>query len=838
MNNNKTTNKRCVDIIIFIAFIIIVVGGYLLDKSLSNYLPKWILIDSSMKDDLKLSVFSAQVSISTLGIALVAILGGLFKEEIYGVNVLRYLTNDKPLIFKHKINIIVQLALIFISYICVSFDNYNMLISIFSISIMITIIMVIDIFNVFKGNEYLRNEIYNYILRIFNKNKLHKNNLHQSTIVGLKNDTLINIENNNTSMLKENLDLFNKILETITNYNEEDKKIILDLFEDSLSDIFNKIFEEKNPNKVIIALKTISKLYNTCNNSNRLKGENKTYIDIYERVYYRIFSAIATVLIEDREDQYIIINLQYDLYNNMNFKEMSGNMVPQNNTYLSLYSGRIYYEIKRKGFENYNIEAINNLKKKLFTTLQSYIQYYKFDEFKIEKINQIYIQLYEYTKILIDNNEKDLLNNVFFKNIDNIYNSHDTKHIEYVFIMIIYIYYLTEFEGLVDKKFRYDIVKLVKHNKDYIYNFLMCNDNFKFNKRNIENIKMILSRWEKMPEEEAKCMIMDNVIEKFILLYILEKNWNSESLINELIPLVEGNEFSISSDLDNRKDILQLYIRFNILFFKKEISKEEAEDKINMLKYAINILYKEAELKKSKKEIKTEEEYNIIKNNIRDKTLENLNKKLERFNNKINAKTFYENIQLLNLETITDFLDDDGIDKIIDINESSIIRYIVFIINEKLEKDDIFKSDKNLLVRFFELYDKIGFKTDTLIGYRDYFYGINDIDKFKEFEQNKIKLKSSYSKDCIITIDSSKFYFNINNILVEIKNMDIDEVCKELNLNENGEYLYNITNDIYIPFTKDELKIYLDNKKRNITIKADIEYSFKDEYIGSGIFLR
>ncbi|WP_057539393.1 hypothetical protein [Paraclostridium sordellii] len=81
--NNKIINKRYIDIVIVITFIIVVAVGYLLDNSLSNYLPKWILIDSSMKIDLKLYVFSAQVSISTLGIALVAILGGLFKEEIY-----------------------------------------------------------------------------------------------------------------------------------------------------------------------------------------------------------------------------------------------------------------------------------------------------------------------------------------------------------------------------------------------------------------------------------------------------------------------------------------------------------------------------------------------------------------------------------------------------------------------------------------------------------------------------------------------------------------------------------------------------------------------------------
>ena len=160
------------------------------------------------------------------------------------------------------------------------------------------------------------------------------------------------------------------------------------------------------------------------------------------------------------------------------------------------------------------------------------------------------------------------------------------------------------------------------------------------------------------------------------------------------------------------------------------------------------------------------------------------------------------------------------------------------IINKNLKIDIISRNDKNILVRFFELYYSLGFKTDTLIGYRDYFYGIDDIDKFRKFEENKIKLKGVYSSNCIITIDSRKLYFNIDSIFVEIKKLDIDEICKELDQNEKGEYMYNITNNIYIPFTKEELKIYLDNTRRYITIKANIEYSIKDRCIGSAIYLK
>ena len=108
----KSINRGYVDIILLGLFIIIVLSGVLFDSCLNGYLPNIILINNELRKDLSLYVFSAQVSISTLGIALIAILAGVFKEKIYGINVLRYLTNDKPLVFKHKINIIIQLILI------------------------------------------------------------------------------------------------------------------------------------------------------------------------------------------------------------------------------------------------------------------------------------------------------------------------------------------------------------------------------------------------------------------------------------------------------------------------------------------------------------------------------------------------------------------------------------------------------------------------------------------------------------------------------------------------------------------------------------------------------
>ena len=799
-------------------------------------MPKWILIDEKIKSDLQLSVFSAQVTISTLGIALVAILGGLFKEEIYGVNVLKYLTNDKPLIFKHKISIILQLALIVLSYIETSLGKYNFLVAIFNVSIIITIIMVIDIFYIFKGNGYLENEIYNYIISIFSKGKLQKNKLEQEIINRLKNETLIDIEHNRMLKLKNDLQLFKDILKKITYYNKDDKKVILEIYEDSISEVLNKIFEEKSSPKTMMAIECMDDLYGLCNKYNK-ETDNKTYLDIYEKVYYKIFNAIASVLMDDRDDNYKIISCQYNLYQNMYFEKIDGSLLLKNNIYLKNFSAKIYCEIKRKGFDNYNPSILLDFQKSLFNKLRDYIEFYNFCEHKQEKEDQVILQLCEYIKVLIYNNENQILKDTLFDDFE------DMRYLdsEYKFIIIIYMYYLIEFENIIEEKLKGEIRDLINSNISPISNFLMYSFNFRFDKNNIKKIKAILSRWEEPPKyRQAKCLVMDNVVEKFILFYILERNNNVTNLVNELSLLIENDEFyiySIYNDLNNKNNIEHQYINFKNLLYGNEVSNDEAIDKINLLRYAVTILYKDNEIKRSENEIITDDQVNIFKEHLKSEILKDYKKITESLNKKNRGQLINESMDITIKNITTGYLEKNKNDDIIKFTNSFIIRHIIKSIYEKIEKDRLKYNDKKILIRFFELCEITGIKTDTLIGYRDYFYGIEGIEKFKKFEINKNKIQDNNCNNCIITIDSSKFYFNITNISLDIKNKNIDEVCNELERNDKNQYFYNITNDIYIPFTKDELKTYLDNKIRDIFIKVDMEYSFEQEKIGAGIFL-
>lgn len=843
MNNTGFRRKRKFDITMLL-FICVILGiGWSIDMGFIKSIPDTIQIKNDIRRDIMFSVFAAQVSVSTLGIALISILGAIAKDTIYGISISQYLMEDRPLIFKHKVNIIIQLMLIGFSYVFMSLEGFNFLICIFFISIIIVCMMVWDVFTIFYGNEYIRKEVYGYFIEVFNKNKIKKNDKRKTLLKGIKKDTLIAIDVNNTVVLKENLNLFNDILDKLSlNMNEKHTVEVRNQFEDDLVDIFNKMFKEGDTNKILIALENIQSLYKKCNeiNKNTKDSHFNIYLNILDKVARYIFVSIANILSLESSDYRILFSLQHYMYDNIYFKEIEGNMIPMNNTYLNIYSGRIYYEIINKCTEKYNSKKLFEIKKRMYEEIEMLISYNSFKEFKNEKISQLYIQLYKYTKVLIDNGEKQVLKETLFKLIDNVEYDYSKNNIEYTFIILIYLYYLINVEPLTDDKLKNDAKDLIKLNIESIKYFLITQHMFVMRNEFINNAKNILSTWEIMPEGEAKCLIMDSAIDEFLIFYTLQENWDIVELTSQLKTLVDGNEFSMYMNINESKNIIENYILFINIFYNEEISQEQAEEKIDMLKSSIINLYKESEIKRSKENIKTEYYYNDIKDKIKKVCYKNIEDKIEIFNNIEYENITNTTITLLNLETEIEFLTETEVNNSIsNFINTFFTKNIVNIIYENLLKETLLSGKKDVLYKFFELKENSDVESDTIIGYRNVFYSLDrELEyEFKEFEKDKFKIKAQYCNNFIIAIDSSKFYFNVRDISVNIEQFDIDEICKKLKKNDKGEYLYKITNNIYLPFNEDELRQYISNRKRNVTVEANVEYGFKDEVIGYGVFI-
>ena len=175
MRNKDFNKKKIFDICMIIAIGITITIGVCIDKNIISDIPDKIKINNDIRKDIMLYVFAAQVTISTFGTVFISILGSITDRKIYGMGISQYIMQERPLIFKHKLITIIQLLLIIFSYIFMSLDKYNILVSIFFISIIISCMMARDIFIIFYGDEYIRKEIHEYMLEIF-KSLKKKNN--------------------------------------------------------------------------------------------------------------------------------------------------------------------------------------------------------------------------------------------------------------------------------------------------------------------------------------------------------------------------------------------------------------------------------------------------------------------------------------------------------------------------------------------------------------------------------------------------------------------------------------------------------------------------------------
>lgn len=806
---------------------------------MSDILPSAIIIKDNMRKDIMLYVFAAQVSVSTLGIALISILAGMAKDTAYGISISQYLMEDRPFIFKHKVNIILQLIIIIFSYIFLALDGYNFLICTFFVSIIIIAMMVWDVFSIFYGSEHIKEEIYEYFIEIFSVSKYKKNDKRITLIRGLKKDTLISIDIGNSVVLKENLDMFNSILSRLP-LNSNDKNInkILNQFEYDLSDIFNKILKEGDINKILIALENMECIYKKCNeiNKNTRNKNIKIHLSILDIVSKYFFVGVTKIISLESSDYLILFRLEEYLYDNLEFKEVKDNIVLTNNTYLNVYSEKIYYEILNKGSEYGNSKKLFEIKKKLYTTIKSVISHNSFDEFKEEKIKQLYIQLYKYTKVLIDNGENQVLKETLFKTIDKLEYKYSKKDIEYVFIILIYLHYITNVDLLVCERLKNDAKELIKSNIKKIKYFLSSQYSFNIDKKFVCKAKCILGEWEIMSTDEKKYFIMDNGIEEFIIFYILKKNWDIDKLTNQLRILVDGEDIYIYMDIYKNRDVIKKYILFINTFFDENITEEQAEDKIDILKSSIINLCKEYEIGRYK-EIKTEENFKEIKKQIRDLCLRDIKDKLQNFNNAESSRKIINTKRpLLDLEISMDFLNSIGFNNsIISLYNTNLIEMIIEVVKEKLLKIIISIDDQEMINKFFDLKQTIDL--DTIIGDISLFHRPEQVRKFefREFEKDKFKIKDQYCNDCMIAIDSKKFYFKVNDISVKIENVNINQI--NIEPNQKGEYAYNVRDDTDLLFDEDELKEYILNCKRRILIEADIDYGFTEDIVGIGIFI-
>lgn len=796
-------------------------------------LPMIIIGKESMKESILSNVFSAQVSISTLGIAVISILGGMFKECVYGVSIAHYLMDEKPRIFKHKINIVLELCLIIFSYISYSLNFYNLTISLFFISIIIVINMSWDIFTIFYGVEYIKNEIEDYYMSTFLKEKVDDKKIKEDLIRGITEEIRDAIYSDRIVIIREDFDLLEKILERICEYkNDNNRQKYLDLYENKVSEVLRKLYENKNIEYILIGLNYLNSVYEKCNKLNECIS-NKIYLNIFDKVSKELFEGVARLVEEKREDFYLVMSLELNLYNNLDFEYQYGRIVCKNNSYVVSFSSRIYYEIKRNNKQEYSRKELYDIKKRMYEHLETLIKYTRKEENTKNKIEIMYRGLSIYTKTLIDNMELDVFSNVFLDKLKNFYSNYDRLSDEYYITIMIYLYYLIEVEYLVTAEEKEKSSNLLKKYNEIISNYLNYYCRINWDNNTINKINNILETWEKMPKEGAKSILMDYAIDQFMLFYSLKKFYLEEEFTKSIKELVNGKEISIYKRILSG-ELIEKYNSFKKLFYDDDYIEEEIE----LLKETILKIYKENELKKVDDAKKNPINYEEISEKIKEITLNSYEEKLNIFEKKDTLKYDIKSIKRkliidIYYDILKDFIKEGCIsEQIRDRIEFDLICIFISLLYNNVSKVEI-EENRNL-VNFLNEINNLDFEVDTIIGNINT-YRKEDIKSFNELKRGKNILRNNYINNALLAIDGKKIYLELKKVDVLIEDIDFEIEKNMVNKNKDGLYIYKI-NDIEILYSEEEFKKYLIHNKKKIILDIDIDYSIENAIVGCGLF--
>ncbi len=144
-------------------------------------------------------------------------------------------------------------------------------------------------------------------------------------------------------------------------------------------------------------------------------------------------------------------------------------------------------------------------------------------------------------------------------------------------------------------------------------------------------------------------------------------------------------------------------------------------------------------------------------------------------------------------------------------------------------------EDEHKLDSFFTLFDYEA--ADMVIGNGEEYYGDTSMDKYHAFLNGKIHLPEADDFMCLYALQTSLANISIERIHIDLRDYTVEEIMQARTTDDDGNFLYNVTNDIYLPFSKEELIPHIKNTRKILTISIDVNYKFKSDKIGGGLVL-
>lgn len=820
---NKTRKQKfnlLFEIIAIIGSICVLILSLLADLNIFT-IPEFFILNIQDQEGLFFTLFTVQASVSTVSIAIVSIITGLINEYVLGISISGFITNLKPKIFKHNRLIIANLLVTFLNYVGVSYAFFNLCISLFAVSIFITILLIREIYIVFLGKNNIRSEIENYVLNYYNTDIL--NNLHT--------ELLSAIETGNTLIVNANLDVIKRIFENeVVSFNYSMTSTLKQL-SNIICDAFDKTTFKHNSQKSNNFLMFICDIYSIANKSE----EVPLHLNIWEDMDTSFFRAIHDLEFEQLKEDGVYYRLHAELCKNLKGREEK--TIRDSN--LKYYASWMYsLLIKNPRLQE---SEKGRIKKNLYDMLHLALCYRNFNQTDDAFDSLLVYETCNFHKTMIDNGDYDGITKLFFEHAR--FNNDKKAHTLIYIITMIYLYYLAKREKLVDgAKLQAYANKILADNHNTNSYFYLHINILQFVKEYLPFIKTILSGWEYMDEGEAKWMIMDHVIDDFFVFIALGKFWEKDSIENVIEILAPKEMFPLYDRYfakDNGENVKTLYAEFEALI-NKEKDVTLIDDKITILKDIFNKRYRDETIKEGKER------------KITDEQKEWFAKKVTEYLTEINATTLspfkFNNADVDTAVTLLPrqivyhsilshyFFEEKTFDK--HIKEHIFTEAITSFIRsffDRIEYKEVSFDYKEKQKTLIELAESIGVNPTVVIGNRDEFWDEEENNILKKYTENMTRIKYPGGYNYYFLLDNSLIEFSMENITIEYKEPTLDNVRRKCKDVDADNILYNVTNDIYIPFAKKEVEEYIKDTEKIIIAYADIKLRLKEGKVGAGI---
>lgn len=786
-----------------------------------------IWIDAKEFDSQMNTVLQVQATVTTLGIALLSLLSGVTKEMYYGISVSQYIMQKKPLIFKHRTNVILELILIIGGFAALVFGFYNTLVVCLVVSLGIIGLMVWDIFVVFSGAKDVKEEIGAYCLHFFKKNSAHTPG--ECIYSAISDDISYAIETNNNVRIKDNLNMYNDILQTIvSNGRLVSSEACIARWEEAYVNTCIMLFKQGNGDVSLLTIESASQILSTCG-----QPESGVLLNIWDKIGPHFFDEIGQINQIALQRNGTLYHLHRSLYMSLRFKDNK----QQNNLSIGQYSSNVYYFLK-SAVKTESTE-FSLIKRVLMEQLEMFVKWTF--EGDVNKKIVAYQELNLYTKVMIDNLERTILNNTLEEWFaHNNWSIDETKHNCFI---LIYLYYLNLKEKLAIGKLKEFANEIAKENRNrFQFYFLWTYDRPNFiTKEYVNEISKAITSWEIFRSGKGKILTMEYVVQEFFLFNFLAGEYGIDELIEKLDEHVKGKEFEYFSRFvgPNKARSQKMYEEFLEMFDLRSAMREKSTETIEKLESALTSIYKASESNKVNKLTRDNNEIERAIEPIKTELLHSLTGIIEPFmNNKVDS----DNVSIVEQEILSfntyaeHGLDEHSIAFIKKSITSNFIYLLARMIYQRATVEKVKSDDKNMLKTFFELVDSANIKPNTLVGYRNWFYGFAQQEEFALFERKMRQIRDDGVNNIVFAIDDRLLYVGNLNVEITVDHLTTEEILNSAE-KQGEKYLYVITNDIKLPFEKEELIDYVSKLRRIIRagIKAEYGYRSNIEKIGIGI---